>query len=134
MKSQFLGLALFLAAAVSVSAETLSLSGSDAPSYAVVSGDQGAVTLWQGDAMVRTWSFPGPFAVAAVLAGPTDRLEWEGAAGTLVASADEARLKLDALGAPRLLWVGSDGAVQILKAPEEEKEAGYDAATAATEE
>lgn len=134
MKSPLLVLALFLAAAVSVSAETLSLSGAEAPSYALVSGDQGTVTLWQGETMVRSWSFPGSYAVAAVLAGPTDRLEWEGAAGILVASADEARQKLDALAAPRLLWLGADGAVQILRAPEEEKEAGYDAATAATEE
>lgn len=139
MKLRLVFLVAFLAAAALLTAEPRTAAGTaKGPVVALVSGAEGAVTLTHEGTVVRGWYFPGPYTAAVILAGPLDTLEWDGEAVVLVPAGKDpsaaAQKALAASKAPRLLLIQPDGAAQVVKAPEEEKEMDYDAASAATEE
>lgn len=137
MNSRFLLTALFLTAAVFLSAEPRTVSGSDrGPVVALISGTEGTVTLWHEDTAVRAWAFPGEFTCAVVLAGPLDKLEWDGVDAVVTDAGsnplDSARQTLGGATSPRVLLANADGSTEILKAVEGEE--SYDAVTAASAE
>lgn len=137
MNSRLLWAALFLTAATLLSAEARTVSGSDqGPVVVQISGTEGTITLWHEDAAVRSWTFPGEFACAFVLAGPLDRLEWDGESAAVTAAGpqplDSARAAVAGSKAPRVLVANGDGSTEMIRAVEGEE--AYDAATAATEE
>lgn len=139
MNSRFLLTALLLAATTLLSAAPRSVSGSEAgPVVVLVSGAEGAVNLSHQGAVIRGWVFPGPFTSAVILAGPLDTVEWDGVEAELLTGGKEpsavAQKALAESKSPRLLIINPDGAAQVVKAPEEEKEMDYDAASAATAE
>ena len=139
MRLRVLLAALLLTATTLVWAEPRSASGSDkGPVVVLVSGTQGAVNLWHEGTVVRGWVFPGPFTAAVILAGPLDKVDWDGDEALVVDAGSNppstARDLLKMSDDPRLLVMNPDGAAQIVKAPEEEKDLDYDAASAATAE
>lgn len=139
MNSRVLLVALFLAAATAVFAEPQTVSGSpEGPVVVLISGAEGAVNLWHEEAVVRGWYFPGSFACAVILAGPLDKVEWDGDEALVVDAGSNppgtARDLLKNSNEPRLVLINGDGAAQVVLAPDEEKDMDYDAASAATEE
>jgi hypothetical protein len=130
---------VFLLGSALVSAEPRTVAGAKTgPVVALVSGASGAVNLSHEGVVTRGWIFPGPYTSAVILAGPLDTVDWDGEAVVLVPGGNDpvaaAQGALSLAKAPRLLLINPDGAAQVVKAPDEEKQMDYDAASAATEE
>lgn len=134
MKFRVLSL-LFVGVAALASAEPQTVAGKPSgPVVVVVAGKPGAVRLVHADQLVHEESAAADYTAAVVLAGPADRVEWDGKPAVVLAGGADpaavARQALEGRSAPLLFVVKADGTLDVVKALPDD----YDAGTGASAE
>lgn len=126
---------LFLTAAFWASASPQGAAGrADGPVIAVVSGASGSVRLLHGTKVLHDEAAQGRYTAAVVLAGPLDRVEWDGGPVDLLPAGKDpaaaAKQALEGRTAGHLFALLADGTLVLVHAPEGD----YDGTSAATAE